>query len=78
MVSRVVKVTVPFPNFSAASAMHRCWAAVILPLTVMIRPEKLSVPLLDRKPIAFTRFSSAALTVSVAIVVSSCVSSCLK
>ena len=47
----------PLPNFSAASAMRWCWAAVILPLTVMMRPEKLSVPLLLRKPRALTRFS---------------------
>ena len=30
---------------------------VILPFTVMMRPEKLSVPLFLRKPSAFTAFS---------------------
>ena len=68
MVRRVVKVMTPLPNFSAASAMQRCCAAVILPFTVIILPEKLSVPLLERNPIAFTLFSSSGLIVSVAIV----------
>ena len=70
MVRRVVKVILPLPNFSAASAIFLCCSAVILPFTVMMRPEKLSVPLLLRNPSAFTRFSSAALTVKVAIVIS--------
>ena len=52
--------------------MHLCWAAVIFPLTVMIRPEKLSVPLLFRKPRAFTLFSSSALTVNADINVLLC------
>src|SRR5699024_6069909 len=41
------------------------------PLTVIIRAEKLSVPLLLKKPMPFTLFSSAGLIVNVAILISS-------
>ena len=39
----VVKVIIPFPNNSAASAKHLCWAAVIFPFTVNTLAEKCKI-----------------------------------
>ena len=49
-----VTITLPFPNFSAHSAIARSSAGVKSPATVTILPEKHSVPLLRRKPLPFT------------------------
>ena len=56
--------TSPLPNFSAASAIRICSAAVTLPFLVITRTLKLSVPLLCRQPNAFKRVISSVLTVT--------------
>ena len=64
MVSREVISISPLPNRRAASVMHWLSSAVILPLRVMMRALKQSVPLLCKKPHALTRLMSSALTVT--------------
>ena len=56
---RLVKVTLPFPNFSAHSPIiFRSWAENMVPAGTT-RPEKHSVPRLSRKPRPLTRTMSS-------------------